>query len=247
MIYINGDSHSAGADIIPGICFAQDDPRYLAYGRRPHPEAIVETYGYKIAQTYNQGFFCDAESGSSNYRILRTTRNFVEQTKDKSKINIIIGWTSWEREEWQDPDHRETYYQVTASGTDSVAPFMREEYKRWVIRQTPEELKRKKAKWQETINEFSQELTEQSVNHFFFHVDEYIKFLTEQGYQSTNGHFGADGHTEWAKHIGDYIKAAFWPSIKIQKQLTETKKRVIVNTVKQEFKGFSKNIWYSTE
>ena len=247
MIYVNGDSHSAGADIIPGICFADDDPRFLAYGRRPHPEAIVETYGYKIAQTFNQGFFCDAESGSSNYRIIRTTRDFIEQTKDTSRINIIIGWTSWEREEWQDPDHRETYYQVTASGTDSVAPFMQEEYKRWVIRQTPEELKRKKEKWQKTINEFSNELTEQNINHYFFHVDDYTKYLMEQGYRTTNGHFGADGHTEWANYLGPHIRKAWWTGAKLQKELTETKKRIIVNTVKQEFTGFSKDKRYFTE
>ena len=38
--YINGDRHSAGADIIENYCFAEDDPKYTAYGRRPHPEAV---------------------------------------------------------------------------------------------------------------------------------------------------------------------------------------------------------------
>ncbi|HAI38187.1 MAG TPA: hypothetical protein DCM40_08720, partial [Maribacter sp.] len=61
MIYVNGDSHSAGAEIINGYCFANDDPRYLTYGRQPHPEALIKTYGYQIAQTFDQGFFCDAQ------------------------------------------------------------------------------------------------------------------------------------------------------------------------------------------
>ena len=80
MIYVNGDSHSAGAGIINGYCFAEEDPKYLAYGRRAHPEAIPHTYGYKAAKTINQGVFIDAESSSSNDRILRTSKEFISST-----------------------------------------------------------------------------------------------------------------------------------------------------------------------
>ena len=31
MIYVNGDSHSAGAEILQDISFAKDDPYYLTY------------------------------------------------------------------------------------------------------------------------------------------------------------------------------------------------------------------------
>ena len=48
MIYINGDSHSAGAEIINDYCFAEDDRRYTALGKRPHPENIPYTFGYKL-------------------------------------------------------------------------------------------------------------------------------------------------------------------------------------------------------
>ena len=35
MIYVNGDSHCAGAEIINDFAFAEDDPNYTALGRRP--------------------------------------------------------------------------------------------------------------------------------------------------------------------------------------------------------------------
>lgn len=49
MIYVNGDSHSAGAEIVNGYCFAADDRRYIAWGSRAHPEAVPHTFGYKLA------------------------------------------------------------------------------------------------------------------------------------------------------------------------------------------------------
>jgi hypothetical protein len=165
VIYVNGDSHSAGAEIINGYCFAADDRRYIAWGSRAHPEAIPHTYGYKIAQALNQPFFLEAESASSNARILRTTREFLDETKDKSKLFVIIGWTTWEREEWE---YQDGYMQITASGTDSVPESMEEEYKEWVIKQTPEEHKRKQKIWREKIAQFSNESRRSKHKHLFF-------------------------------------------------------------------------------
>ena len=90
MIYINGDDHSAGAEIISGVSFAENDPKYTAYGRRPHPEAVKLTYGYKVAAQLNQGFFCDAESSGSCDRIMRTFRKFLNDTKNKKDVFVII-------------------------------------------------------------------------------------------------------------------------------------------------------------
>ena len=232
MIYVNGDSHSAGAELVQNFCFAEDDPRYLAYGRRAHPEAIPHTYGYKIAQALNQSFFLEAESASSNARILRTTQKTISETKDKSKLFVIIGWASWEREEWE---YLDGYLQVTASGIDSVPESMEEEYKEWVVNQTPEECKRKEQLWTQKIAQFSKELDDQKIKHLFFHTSEYRKYLREQGYQTVNGgyHYGADGHTAWFKHLLPKVMKAYTPKT----GLTQPSKRSIITQVKQEFKG----------
>jgi hypothetical protein len=232
VIYVNGDSHSAGAELISNYCFAADDRRYIAWGSRAHPEAIPHTYGYKIAQTLNQPFFLEAESASSNARILRTSRDFVNNTKDKSKLFVIIGWTTWDREEWE---YQDGYIQITASGTDSVPESMQEEYKEWAINQTPEEFQRKRQLWEEKITQFSKELDDQNIKHLFFQVKEYIKYLKEQGYQTVNGgyHFGIDAHTAWYKYLLPKVQEQY----RIKSDLTQPPKRSILTQVKQEFRG----------
>ena len=235
MIYVNGDSHSAGAELINGYCFAADDRRYVAWGSRAHPDAVPHTYGYKIAQALNQPFFLEAESSSSNTRILRTTRNTISETKDKSKLFVIIGWTSWEREEWE---YQDGYIQITASGTDSVPESMEEEYKEWVLKQTEEEWIRKKELWSQKIAQFSKELDDQNIKHLFFHIREYCEYLTEQGYQTVNGghHYGIDAHTAWYKHLLPKVQEQY----QIKTGLTQPSKRSIITQVKQEFKGLKR-------
>jgi hypothetical protein len=235
VIYVNGDSHSAGAELINGYCFAADDRRFVAWGSRAHPEAIPHTYGYKIAQALNQPFFMDAESASSNARILRTTRQFLDETKDKSKLFVIIGWASWEREEWK---YQDGYIQITASGTDSVPESMEEEYKEWVVKQTPEEHKRKQKIWREKIAQFSKELDDQNIKHIFFFIHKYQRYLLEQGYQTVNGgyHFGIDAHTAWYKYLLPKVQEQY----QIKTGLTQPTKRSIITQVKQEFKGLKR-------
>ena len=232
MIYVNGDSHSAGADLVKNYCFAKDDDRFLAWGDRAHPEAIPLTFGFNIAKALNQSFHIDAESASSNTRILRTSKKFINDTKDKSKLFIIIGWTSWEREEWE---YLDGYIQITAGGTDSVPESMEEEYKEWVLKQTPEELKRKEQLWNQKIAQFSKELDDQNIKHLFFNTNEYTQYLTEQGYQTVNGgnHFGIDAHTAWYKYLLPKVQAQY----QIKTGLTQPTKRSIITQVKQEFKG----------
>ena len=238
MIYVNGDSHSAGAEIVKDYCFAQDDPRFLSLGRQPHPEAVPETFGYKLAQALNIPLELQAESASSNHRILRTTQDFIETVQNKSNLFVLIGWTTWEREEWQDPDYREVWYQVTASGTDSVASYMREEYKEWVLRQTPEERKRKELQWTDKIAKFSAELDLQGIKHLFFHVDEYTQYLKENGFSTVNNgyHYGADGHTAWFKHLLPKVMKAYTPKTGLTQP---SKPSIITSKPKQQFKGFN--------
>jgi len=236
VIYVNGDSHSAGAEIINGYCFAADDRRYIAWGSRAHPEAIPHTYGYKIAQALNQPFFLEAESASSNARILRTSREFVDETKDKSKLFVIIGWTTAEREEWE---YLDGYMQITSSGTDSVPESMAEEYKEWVINQTYEEVKRKQKIWREKITEFSNYLNSVNVNHLFFRSQEFIEHSYEQGYTTVSPgslHFGIDAHTAWYKYLLPKVQAQY----QIKTGLTQPSKRSIITQVKQEFKGLKR-------
>ena len=253
MIYINGDSHSAGAEIINDYCFANDDRRYTALGRRPHPENIPYTFGYKLANALNQPFWMDAESGSSNDRIIRTTRKAITETISKQNMFIIIGWATFEREEWQ---YKDGYLQVSASGTDSVPEECVDKYKTWVSEQTEKELDKKTKLWHDRIYDFHLELQEQNIKHLFFNtylyfdiiekqkdwhnqfVDPYTQDETyfywcknKQFKTRNNGyHYGADAHNAYCLHLLDKVKDQFV----MKTGLTDMPKRSILTKVKKK-------------
>ena len=223
IIYVNGDSHSAGAELIKDYCFANDDQRYVYLGRTPHPEAIPKTFGSHLAHALNAGYFLDAESASSNYRILRTTKQFLEEKYSTTKT-IIIGWSTWEREElW----HKDRYYQLTASGSDSVPNELFDTYQSWVMEQTQDKLREKQEYWHKQIYDFHKELTESNIKHLFFnsmhafdkewtgevdwqdcYIEPYNKDWTYSDWASNQGfinvnygsnHYGQDAHIAWSK------------------------------------------------
>lgn len=231
IVYVNGDSHSAGAEVANPYAFAEDDPLYWGLGRKPHPDNERASYGCLLANHLFAVLHCDAESASSNDRIIRTTRDYLA-TMDRPDI-VIIGWATWEREEWL---HEGTYYQVTASGTDTVPPVFAERYRNWVIEQSsPNAVNQRTIDAHATIYNFHKELESQEVKHIFFstyhsfaniknlsHLGaqeldwglSYIKpyddsmtyynFLTNRGYPTARPgsyHLGAQAHEAWANYL----------------------------------------------
>ena len=96
ILYVNGDSHSAGAEAVVPYCYAQDDHLYRALGRKPHPDNERASFGCLLANKLNAILHCDAESASSNTRIIRTTRDYIKN--EGAPDFILIGWSTWERE-----------------------------------------------------------------------------------------------------------------------------------------------------
>jgi hypothetical protein len=97
ILYVNGDSHSAGAEAVNTYSFAQDDSLYWNMDREPHPDNLRVSYGCELANMLGAILQCDAESASSNDRIIRTTYKALDIVKPEL---VIIGWSTWEREEW---------------------------------------------------------------------------------------------------------------------------------------------------
>ena len=217
IIYVNGDSHSAGAEAVNDYCFAEDDPFYHALGRIPHPDNERASYGCNIANELFAILHCDAESASSNARIIRTTRKYLETTTPNF---VIIGWSTWEREEWL---HDGVYWQINAGGIGSDWPdSLKEPYRDYVINLDWAEKTRTAHK---QIHEFHTELLDSGIPHLFFNTysdfhteqpthwhDSYVdpydpdmtywKWLTDQGFQSNSSyHFRADAHRKWAEFL----------------------------------------------
>ena len=221
ILYINGDSHSAAGEAVNNYCFAEDDPKYFYMGRAPHPDNLAVSYGAILSKIVKAKLKCDAESASSNDRIIRTTRQFLKQPTNDSKF-VVIGWSTWEREEWL---HDGTYWQVNAGGVGEDWPDeIKERYKPWIASM---DINAKVREQHAKIWDFHTELTDLGVKHLFFntfepltvptrldwgnnYVDPYNKDATYYNWAIANGyepvregsyHFGKDVHFAWAQFL----------------------------------------------
>ena len=203
ILYVNGDSHSQGVGV-----------------------QIDESYPVIIAKEFGLDIVNEAQSGASNARILRTSKEYL--TSQQTPDLIVIGWSSWEREEWQ---YENTYYNVNSSGHDPLPKILEHSYKKWVIEQTPEILNKKSLHWHKEIFQFHKELLQKNIKHIFFNCmynffqiedkldwdmnfigpydndSSYYWWLTQQGYESDKWyHFRASGHQAWGNRLISYIK-----------------------------------------
>ena len=227
ILYVNGDSHTAGAEAVNAHAFAEDDPKLYYLGRLPHPENLQVTWGKLLSLALNAGFQCEAESASSNARILRTTRAWLaEQKNNLQNILVVIQWSTWEREEWL---YNGVTYQVNGSGIDQVPPEAAERYRNYVIG-LDWQLKTEEA--HKEIWEFHQELSKKNIRHIFFNGNNDFSKIKEQQNWGSNYigpydpaqtydaviraagvdtvapksyHFGKDGHAVWNRFILNYI------------------------------------------
>jgi hypothetical protein len=153
ILYVNGDSHSCGHD---------------AGG----PE---NSYGRHVADALGWEFVCDAEPAVGNDRIIRRTKEYLTHTRPDF---IIIGWSTWEREEWI---HNGSSYHVTASGADDVPDELKTKYKEWVIKYADKENQRQKENQNyNKIWDFHIELLTQNIPHLFFNT--FSWFMYRLGY-----------------------------------------------------------------
>jgi len=226
ILYVNGDSHTAAAEAMNSYAFAEDDPALFYLGRIPHPANLAVSWGKALSLPLRASFHCGAESASSNSRIIRTTRDWLAQPRNQDAL-VIIQWSTWEREEWQDENG--TYYQVNASGIDVVPDSMKLRYKNFVANVDWHICTQQ---WHENIWKFHHELEEQGTPHIFFngnndfstisnrydwgtsYIDPYNPkstydaILKQNSYQTVapdSYHFGKEAHSFWANYVLQYI------------------------------------------
>jgi hypothetical protein len=227
ILYVNGDSHTAAAEAVNSYAFAEDDGRLTHLGRLPHPDNIRISWGKILADTLKYSFKCDAESASSNHRIIRTTRAWAEtQLSNPTQALAVIQWSTWERDEWLIDGK---YYQINASGIDDVPDGYQTKYKEFVAN----------VDWQESINKAHEEiwqlhkdLTRMGITHIFFNgnmcftgteecydwgnsyigpynkdktFDSWLKSNNYQTVSPASWHFGQDAHSAWSQFVLQYI------------------------------------------
>ncbi len=76
ILYVNGCSHTAAAEAAVDAAFAVDDGQN-GIDRRPHPANLAVSWCTKLAQHLGIEMYCAAESASSNDRMIRTTRDWI--------------------------------------------------------------------------------------------------------------------------------------------------------------------------
>lgn len=240
-LYVNGDSHSAGAELDNDFCFASDDPNFgnwflyhthreeilRLYGKMPHYDNLWDSYGGNLSRLMNKPLICDAISGSSNDRILRTTKKYIEENRD---VVVVIGWSTWERTEILKND---VYYQASASGNDSLPKEIMPLYKEWIANMTQEKLIEYEIEAHRIIYDFHKYLQSHNIKHLFFNTftsftnipeqeqydwdDCYLQpydqdytfyhYLKNKGYEpNINYHHDKLAHREWAKLLFDKIR-----------------------------------------
>jgi len=228
ILYVNGDSHTAGAEAVNPCAFAEDDPALVCLGRTPHPANLAVSWGHLLSRSIKAGFHCAAESASSNTRILRTTREWLHQQVAYNDVLIIIQWSTWEREEWL---YNGVYYQVGASGTDSVPAEAADRYRDYVVGVN---WKQKTHEAHDEIWKLHLELEQQNIKHIFFNGNNdfsqvtdhhdwgsnyigpydpkqtYDSIIRAQGIETVapnSWHFGKDGHSYFHRFMLQYIIA----------------------------------------
>jgi hypothetical protein len=227
-LYVNGDSHAAAAEAVNAHAFAEDDQRYFYMGRAPHPANAAVSWPMVLSRSLKAVLHNDSESASSNHRIRRTTRDWIDQNRRwLPETVILIQWTTWEREEWW-IDGRS--YQVTASGIDDVPLSHQDRYRQWVLDVDWQAVTQRE---HQEIYQFHQELRALGVRHIFSNGNNhfgaipeyqrkdwgihyigaydqeltYDRWLRRQGHQPVSPkswHFGQAAHAAWAGFVLQY-------------------------------------------
>lgn len=227
ILYVNGDSHTAAAEAVNQHAFAEDDRALTHLGRVPHPSNLAVSWGRMLADTLKATFKCDAESASSNVRILRTARIWADQHRDRSDHLMLIQWSTWEREEWI--IDRKTY-QVNASGQDHVPDSVQDRYREWIL---SIDWHKSQISWHREIWCFHQELAAQGIRHVFFNGNNHFndipesarfdwganyiapydpkstfdQWLKRHGHDTVapnSWHFGQEAHAAWSRFVLQY-------------------------------------------
>lgn len=230
ILYVNGDSHTAAAEAVNLHAFAEDDSPYFYLGRAPHPDNIKVSWGRKLATALKAQFVCGAESASSNTRIIRTTKDWVESLNPSqyNEVLVIIQWSTWEREEWLIDG---TYYQVNGSGIDIVPKNWEQKYKEWIINL---DWQAKTMEAHRQILDMHNYLKRYGIKHVFFNGNNDFAKIPEplrhhdwgtsyigpydphstfnyvisqecETVSSNSWHYGPDGHAVWFKFMMSYL------------------------------------------
>jgi hypothetical protein len=234
ILYVNGDSHSLGHGTGNTAGMTTNDPKFSHIDEAPHPDNLPHSYGAVLARDMGMNLVCQARSGGSIARAIRTTKQFVYQTQ--GKVFVLIGVPSFEREEWI--DNHGVWWPINSSGYEKLPAVMQARYRQWVIDWGVGSMKYYHIQEQHhaTLIKFHEWLTQHNVKHLFFNTaqtfepfgrfeeydwglsyyrpyghhtsdGQFCRWCLDQGFpHDTWGHFGKDAHVAWAQVLKPLIE-----------------------------------------
>jgi hypothetical protein len=226
ILYVNGDSHSAGHGTKNPAGMTFNDIKYDYIGEAPHPDNLLYSYGSLLAKKTKFDLVCQALSGGSIERSIRTTKQFIYQTN--RNVFVLIGFPSYEREEWF---YNGAWYQVNASGHNNLPEELHNKYKEWIANYGPNIWSQRAQKLHSVIIDFHLWLLNHKIPHLFFNTEQcldanknhfdfkehylepynrnfiYSTWLKNNGYIPDSwSHFMEDGHQAWADFLEPHIQ-----------------------------------------
>jgi hypothetical protein len=200
-IFFNGDSHTIGTGV-----------------------PTKDTFAEIVASNFSAECVNHAKEGASNARILRTTHAYLFNEQPDL---VVIGWSSWEREEWQ---YLGNYYDVNSSGHHALPEPLADLYKKWVTEQDDRMIEHKSVYWHAHIFKLHLDLLKRQIPHVFFNCmydfkgigkefiwgsnyigpydsnSSYYWYLKNAGYIADEWyHYAADGHKAWADVLSNQL------------------------------------------
>jgi|TARA_R110000851_G_scaffold142383_2_gene280915 hypothetical protein len=212
LLYANGDSHVLGAmkDKLQGKSFV---------------DLLVDEFQVLVHN--------DAEVASSVTRIVRTTKEYISNNPTSDTF-ILIGFGTWEREEWE---YNGEFYNIMQGWYKHLPPVLLERYYNWMNTQDSDLLTIKSKQCHKDIIGLHQYLNKKNIPHLFFNCmynfvhtvdgttgDEpfdwdnryigpydknksYYWYLKNNGFESDHWyHFDEYAHALWAKRLINHIK-----------------------------------------
>src|SRR5210317_356335 len=143
ILYANGDSHTLGAmkDKAQGKSFI---------------DLLVDEFQVSVHN--------DAEAASSVTRIIRTTKEYIANNPTSDTF-VLIGFGTWEREEWE---YNGEFYNIMQGWYKHLPPGLLERYHNWIATQDSDSLTSKSKQCHKDIHQLHQHLTQQCIPHLFF-------------------------------------------------------------------------------
>lgn len=184
-----------------------------------------------MSRELGRSFRCWAKNAASNYWMEHHIEYFLaDRAKWPNDTMLVIGWTSWERQEWP---WQYQNYSVSAGPNYGVPDAMMARYRAWKQNLTDDMVQEAKASWHDRIYQCHEMLRSHSVPHLFwltydsfhdateqrdwhssfhapYHDDgDMYHWLTARGHETPGDdpyHFGAEAHRAWAYQLVKHVR-----------------------------------------